>query len=309
MARRRKSKFLQRIEYAIYRAVARALRSASDEAVVRWGARLGNVARRVIRGRDRLAMRNLRRVFPEKSEAERRRILNDCWRHFGRETLDGIRMQHLSPEEIAARCPIVRPEVLDEALARGRGVLLMSGHYGGWEVGGLAVMSRVRHVLTVARPLDNEYLERDLARIRERTGTEVLDRRRAARALYKALSNNEVVILLVDQAVQPREGVIAPFLGVPAWTTDAPARMALRLGSTIVIAFCIPDGLRHRLEFEEPIHIEDLSDGEKEPVALTGRINEVISRRIAAHPELWLWMHDRWKGTKPGEGKTSNDQQ
>ena len=307
MARRPKSKLQQRLEYAIYRAVARALRSASDQAVVRWGARLGMLARRVVRGRDRLAMRNLGMVFPGKSEDERRRILDDCWRHFGRETLDGIRMQHLTAEEIAARCPIIRPELLDQGLARGRGVLLISAHYGGWELGALAVMSRLRHVVSVARPLDNEYLDRDLARIRERTGTEVVDRRRAARSLYKALSKNGVVALLVDQAVQPREGVIAPFLGIPAWTADAPARMALRLGSTIVFAFCIPDGLRHRLEFEEPIHIEDLSDGEKEPVALTGRINEVISRRIAAHPELWLWMHDRWKGTKPGEGKTSDE--
>jgi lauroyl/myristoyl acyltransferase len=61
------------------------------------------------------------------------------------------------------------------------------------------------------------------------------------------------------------------------------------------------------LEFEEPIHIDQLHDGEKDPEALTGRINEVISRRIAAQPELWLWMHDRWKGTKPGEGKTSDE--
>lgn len=308
MPRRRKNRLLQRLEYAVYRAVARALRSASDQAVLRWGARLGMLAKIVVRRRDRLAMRNLRTVFPQKSDAERRRILDDCWRHFGRETLDGIRMQHLSAEEIAERCPMVNAHVLDEALARGRGVLLMSGHYGGWEVGGLAIMSRIRHVRTVARPLDNEFLERDLARIRERTGAEVVDRKRAARALYKALSDNGVVVLLVDQAVQPREGVLAPFMGLPAWTTDAPAKMALRLGSTIVIAFCIPDGTRHRLEFEEPIQIDQLSDVEKDVVALTGRINEVISRRIAAHPELWLWMHDRWKGTTPSEGTTSDDQ-
>ena len=284
--------------------VARALRSASDDAVARWGGRLGALGKSVLRGRDRLATRNLRMVFPDKSEAERRRILDACWRHFGRETLDGIRTQHLTAEEIAERCPMSGTEVLDEALARGRGVLLVSAHYGGWEVGGLAVMSRVRRVRTVTRRLDNEYLERDLARLREQTGAEVIDRRRAARPLYQALSENGVVVLLVDQAVQPREGVLVPFLGIPAWTADGPARMALRLGSTIVFAFCIPDGTRHRLEFEEPIHIDQLSDGEKEPVALTGRLNEVISRRIAAHPELWLWMHDRWKGTKPGEGKT-----
>jgi KDO2-lipid IV(A) lauroyltransferase len=308
MPRRRKNRLLQRIEYAGYRAVARPLRSASDQAVLRWGARLGAAARVVLRRRDRLAMRNLRLVFPEKSEAERRRILDACWRHFGREALEGIRMQNLSAEEIAARCPLVNAELVDEAIARGRGVLILSAHYGGWEVGGVAAMSRLRNVRTVARSLDNEFLERDLARIRERTGAAVVDRRRAARTIYKGLSDNGVVVLLPDQAVQPREGVLVPFMGRPAWTTDAPAKMALRLGSTIVFAFCIPDGLGHRLEFEEPIQIDQLSNGEKDATALTGRINEVISRRIAAHPELWLWMHDRWKGTTPGEGTTSDDE-
>jgi Kdo2-lipid IVA lauroyltransferase/acyltransferase len=305
---RRKNRLLQRVEYAAYRAAARALRSASDGAVIRWGARIGNLARAVVRRRDHLAMRNLRMVFPDMAEAERRRILDDCWRHFGRETLEGIRMQHLTAEEIAERCPMVNTELLDEALARGKGMILISAHYGGWEVAGLAITSRLRNVRTVARPLDNEYLERDLLRIRAQTGAAVVDRRHAARPLFKTLSENGVVIILPDQAVQPREGVLVPFLGRPAWTTDAPAKMALRLGSTIVFAFCIPDGLRHRLEFEEPIHIDQLSDGEKDAVALTGRINETISRRIRAHPELWLWMHDRWKGTNPGEGETSDEQ-
>src|SRR5207244_8425608 len=99
MPRRRKSRIQQRLEYAVYRIVARALRSASDDAVVRWGARLGMLARRVVRGRDRLAMRNLQMVFPEKSDAERRHIIDDCWRHFGREALDSIRTQHLTAEE------------------------------------------------------------------------------------------------------------------------------------------------------------------------------------------------------------------
>jgi lauroyl/myristoyl acyltransferase len=73
--------------------------------------------------------------------------------------------------------------------------------------------------------------------------------------------------------------------------------MALRARSTIVFGFCIPDGLRHRLEFEEPIRADLLREGESDPVMLTQRLNDVISRRIISRPELWLWMHDRWKGT------------
>jgi KDO2-lipid IV(A) lauroyltransferase len=236
-------------------------------------------------------------------EAERRRILDACWQHFGRETLTTIRMQNLPIEEIGASCPFVNAHLLEQAIGHGRGVILISAHYGAWEVGGLALMALVKNVQTITRPLDNEYLERDVARIRARTGAAVLDRRRAARAMLKALSENAVVVMLPDQAVLPREGILVPFMGRKAWTTPAPAKIALRAGSAIVFAFCIPDATGHRLEFEQPIFVDQLSEDERNPEALTRRINDVISRRIESRPELWLWMHDRWKGTATGESE------
>ena len=186
------------------------------------------------------------------------------------------------------------------------GIYAYIAHWGAWEVGGLALMSLVKNVRTVARPLDNQFLERDLVRLRARTGAEVLDRKRAAREMMKALSDNAVVVILPDQAVLPREGVLVPFLGRPAWTTPIPAKMALRRASEIVFAFCIPHETGHRLEFENPIRVDQLSVAERDPVMLTERINDVISRRITDHPELWLWMHDRWKGTATGESEGVN---
>ena len=302
--KRRKNVLLQRVEYALYRAVSRKVSAMPEEHVHRWGTRVGALMRRVLRRRDRLAMRNIAAAFPDMPPRERRRTIDECWRHFGREALLYIQMQNLPLEEIARRCPFVNAHLLEEAIGRGRGTLLMSGHWGGWEVGGLAIMSMVGNVKTVARPLDNELLERDLQRLREKTGADVVDRRKAARVLMKGLSDNGVVVLLVDQAVQPREGLLAPFLGRPAWTTSAPAKLALRTGATIVFAFCIPDGLRHRLEFEEPIRADLLNTDERDPVVLTRKINDVISRRISSRPDLWLWMHDRWKGT--GESEAPN---
>jgi len=301
MSRRRKNALLQRVEYVLYRAVARAVRSASNESLNRWGSRLGNLGRLVLRGRDRLAMRNLRATFPEKSESERRRIADVCWRHFGREALATIQMQHVPIEEVPSRCPFINGELVEEAIARGRGVIFLSAHYGAWEIAGLAIMALVKNVSTVARPLDNELLERDLVALRARTGAEVVDRKRAARVLLKTLARKGAIVLLPDQAVQPREGILVPFLGRPAWTTDAPAKLALRQESEIVFGFCIPDESGHYLEFEEPIRIEQLGEDEKNAEALTRRINDVISRRIADRPELWLWMHDRWKGNASGE--------
>jgi KDO2-lipid IV(A) lauroyltransferase len=305
MPRKKKSTLLQRVEYAAYRTVARLVRNAPEERVARWGERFGALSRNVIRGRDRLAMRNLRLAFPGRDPLELRRILDECWRHFGREMLGYVRIQDRSLEEIAGRCTFENPQMLQEATDRGKGVMLISAHWGGWEVGGLALMSVVRNVRMVARPLDNEYLERDLAKLRSQTGAEIIDRRRAARALLKGLAEKAVVVLLPDQAVQPREGVLVPFMGRKAWTTPGPAKMALRTDSTIVFAFCIPVGTRYRIVFEEPIRVDQLPAAERDPVALTKRINDVISRRIAERPELWLWMHDRWKAT--GESEAVHD--
>jgi len=295
--RRRKNAILQRLEYLAYRGVARTVTSMSDDSIRRWGTRLGALASKALRGRDRLAMRNLAAAFPEKTARDLRRTLDECWRHFGREILTYLRLQNLSLDELAARCTFENTHILDEAIAAGKGTVLISAHWGGWEVAGLALMAVVQNVRTVARPLDNELLERDLQRLRAKTGAEVVDRRKAARALMRALAENAVVVLLPDQAVLPREGILSPFLGRPAWTTPAPAKMALRAGSTIVFAFCIPDGRRHRLVFEESFPAAQFAEDENAAEMLTKQINDVLSRRIRARPELWLWMHDRWKGT------------
>jgi len=297
---RRKNPLLQRVEYGAYRLVARAIVNMSDEKLKRWGTRLGAVASKILRGRDRLAMRNLRATFPDRSHASLRKTLDECWRHFGREMLVYVRTQDLSLEQLAERCPFHNVELLHDAIARGKGTIVITAHFGSWEVGGLAVMAHVDKVLTVARPLDNELLERDLQKLRAKTGVEIVDRRKAARFLLRGLAENAVVLLLPDQAVLPREGILVPFLGRPAWTTPAPAKMAIRSDSTIVFAFCIPDGLGYHLEFIESIRAAEFAEKENGAEMLTRHINDLLSRLIADRPELWLWMHDRWKGTEEG---------
>lgn len=307
MSRRRKNPLLERLEYLAYRVVAARARKASDAALLRWGARIGSFTRLFARRRTRLAVENFRACFPERA-GEAEAVIKECWRHMGREALTTIKMQELSPEEIAATCDFAGVDLVREAMARGRGTIMITAHYGSWETAGLAVTAIVGPVTTVARSLDNELLAADLERVRARTGATVVDRRAAARALYKTLAGNGAIAILPDQAVLPREGVLVPFLGRPAWTTDAPAKLAARLGSTIVFAFCIGDATgRHRFEFEEPIRVDQLTEEEKQPVPLTTRINDVISRRIAARPELWLWMHDRWKGTATEKRSVGSD--
>jgi lauroyl/myristoyl acyltransferase/tetraacyldisaccharide-1-P 4'-kinase len=299
--KRKKNRLVQRLEYVTYRAVAGSVVRMSDPALRKWGGRLGALMRHVLRGRDRLALRNLRRVYPARPPRELRAILDECWRHFGREALVAIRMQNLTPAEIASHVEVIGAELVQDAVARGKGAIFLTAHWGSWEVAGLAAMPLLPRLRTVARALDNELLERDLQKMRERLGAQIIDRRKAARALLRTIADNGVVAMIPDQAVQPREGILVKFLGHPAWTTPAPARLALKTDAPIVFAFCIPVGLGYRLEFEQAIRTEELTGADRDAVALTQRINDVFASWIDRRPELWLWMHDRWKGTEESE--------
>lgn len=296
-AKKKKSRFTVRAEYMLYRVIARIADSGDNRRARRMGERLGAFASVVLKGRSRMAMRNLAKTFPEKSDEERRQILRQCWRHFGRVSMDFLRFRHLTREQLQEICVVDGWEKLDRAIAMRRGVLLLSAHFGNWELGGSFLAMIGLKTTTVARKLDNELLDRDLYAARTGAGMELVDRRKAARPLLRTLEQKGVVVLLMDQAVQQQEGILVPFLGRPAWTTPAPAKLALRFNSPIVYVFVYPDGEKWRIEISEPMIPADLPREKQTAEALTELMNDVISDRIRRHPELWLWMHNRWKGT------------
>ena len=210
MSRRKKSRLVQLVEYGFYRAISAFVHASGEERVYRWGGMFGALCGKVLRGRDRLAMRNLRATFPEQNDKELRATLNECWRHFGRQMLLYVWLQRVSVEEAMARCEVVNRHLIDEAFSRGNGIVVLSAHFGSWEFGGLAVTSIAQNVHTVVRRLDNEYLERDLANLRKSTGVQLIDRRNAARAVMKALADNALVVMVPDQAVLPAKASSSP---------------------------------------------------------------------------------------------------
>jgi lauroyl/myristoyl acyltransferase len=285
-----RGRLLQTLELGAYRLFAGRIRGATDAGIERWGARVGWIAPRLLRKRHALAVRNIALTFPEKSPSEIEAIARASWRHFATMFLTSIRAHGESVPEIGRRMQIDRRH-FDEAMAAGKGLILLSAHFGYWEIGSNLLPLAERRVTTVARLLDNPRLDEELLRGRRRENVQIVDRRGAARPLAATLRDGGVVVLLVDQHVLPREGVRVPFLGRPAWTSTAPARLMLSFGSPILCVFCYRD----RVDFEPPIFPAAVAAEQQNVESITTQLNEIISARIRRDPELWFWMHNRWK--------------
>jgi Kdo2-lipid IVA lauroyltransferase/acyltransferase len=243
----------------------------------------------------RLAVRQLRAAFPIRSEAECRAIARATFTHFGRSLVALLRFSRLTPEQILERVEYEGDDRVRAALAGGKGVMLVTGHFGHWEIHGIAHSLVLPPISVLARPIDNPYLHALLERTRRMTGNQVIYRRGAVRRVLRALEANQCVAILIDQHIQPADAVIVDFFNRPAATTNAPAVLALRTGAPLVPVFALPlAGGRYRMIYEHPIALPapDSPDPVRE---LTQRCTDVLEMYVRRHPHLWLWMHRRWR--------------
>ncbi len=298
MARPR-SPLRNRLEYGVYLAVRAAARRLPPAPLSQLGAALGAAFHAVGWRRRAVVRTNLALALPELSAAERRRVEWGVARHFGRVALDALRHGALRPERLLGEVTLVGREHLEGALARGRGVLVLSAHVGAWEVAALtAGLLLPRGLAVVNRPLDNPLLEAELARLRGLYGNRSLGKRGVLREILRELQEGGAVGILIDQRAPRAEAVVAPFFGRPARTHPIVARLALRTGAPVVPLWGLADGPgRYTVRFEEPVEPADGDDD----VTLTARYNRVIEEVIRERPEQWLWYHDRWQGEE-GEG-------
>jgi KDO2-lipid IV(A) lauroyltransferase len=285
-------------EYALYLVVAWLARVLGERNLGRLARLLAAISGRVVERRTALATRNLELAMPELTPRERKRIVERCWTHFVRMSLDYVRTSSIPFETIADEFEVIGREQLERAVASDKAVLLVSAHFGAWENALSLAIQFGRKVTVVGRRLDNPLLHRRIYEGRTRGGITLLDRRIATRGLVGAIGEKHIVVLLVDQAVQPSHGEIIPFMGHPAWTTVGPARLAVKYDLPIVPVFTYPsDGTRGPwLEFDPMIVPSEAPEESRTPAGLMALINERIAARIRRDPHLWLWFHDRWKG-------------
>lgn len=281
------------IESWLVRALFTGARSLAWQRSLGFGAALGDLAAR-LGIRRRVATENLRRAFPERSDAERDAILREHYRELGRTVAEYARLAEL------ARAPagevVAGVAGIEHLLAlrdRRRGAILLSGHFGNVEMLG-AYLGRLHPVDFVVRPLGNPAVEAWIASERAAAGVGTIRSGPAVRRAYESLESGRWVAMLGDQDAR-RHGVPVKFLGTEASTALGPARLALATGAPIVMGFAVrqPDG-RHLLTVEPPLETAD-PQAPGAALDLTRRHVARLEHWVRAHPQCWFWLHRRWK--------------
>ena len=294
-------KFRFLLEAAVFAVILRAALLLPRRVLLAIGSGVGWLESVLDRRHSRVALANLRSVYgPELPEKEIRRIARACWRHFGRTLFDSLAFPKLSAKSVGTVVEYEGLEHIRAAYARGKGVILFSAHFGHWELVALMQGYLGMPLALVARPLDNHRLERMVAGLRSGSGNTVVHKRSAWRAMLEAIRRKIGVAIMMDQDARG-QGVFVPFLGRPASTTPSLALLALRTGAAVVPVYSLPlEGGRWKVVYQPEVEVRETGDRDADVLRVTAECTAIVESWVRSHPELWLWMHRRFKTAPPG---------
>jgi len=292
-----------RLEYAPVWVLVRILGALPRPLARAMGITLGQTVRLLHPRLSRVAMRNLRLAFPEMPETERRRIVRGVFTSLGRLLAEVCRFPRYTAENVSQVAVYDGLENFLEAERRGKGVLFLTAHLGGWEVGSFAHSLYGHKLHIVVRPLDNPYLDALIRRYRTLHGNTTFDKQDFARGLLSAMKAGETVGVLMDTNMTPPQGAFVDFFGHLACTASGVARVALRTDAAVVPAFSIWDEKlgKYRIRFDPMLELARTGDDAADVVANTAKFTKAIEGYVRQYPEQWLWVHRRWKTRPEGE--------
>ena len=251
----------------------------------------------------RVGMRNLEMAFPEKTARLRRRILRGEFVSLGRQLAEFCLFPSYTRENVGRVVIYDGFENFERARERGKGVLFLTGHLGGWELSSFFHSLQGYPLRIVMRGLDNPYVDHLVQSYRTMHGNTVVDKDNFVRGLLGAMKAGETVGILMDTNMTPPQGVFVNFFGIPACTASGLARIALRTDAAVVPGFCVWDAVlrKYRLRFDPFMELVRTGDDEADILANTALFTEKIEAFVRKYPEQWLWVHRRWKTRPAGE--------
>ena len=251
----------------------------------------------------RVGMRNLQLAFPQKSAHERRRILRGEFTSLGRQLAEVCLFPSYTRENVTKIVVYDGFENFERAEARGKGVIYLTAHLGGWELSAFSHSIQGHPLHVVMRGMDNPFLDRFITHLRTMHGNRAVDKDNFVRGLLSAMKAGETVGILMDTNMTPPQGVFVDFFGIPACTASGLARIALRTDAAVVPGFTIWDRelRKYRLRFDPALALIRTGDEEADIVANTALFTKVIEQYVRLYPDQWLWVHRRWKTRPAGE--------
>lgn len=260
------------------------------------GSALGWFYGSVIRYHRRDALDALRRSYPEKTGREIQSIINRMYNNLGMNQFELLRLAGGAIDETNDRITVVGKEIVDQALQRGKGVIIMSAHFGNWDFLPMFSAKKQRYPVTIiSKEIKNKTINSIWMLMRKQVGVNIIPNHNSARASLRVLRRNELLGFILDQN-RPRDaGIFVDFFGRPACTSPGLAILSAQAQAPVVPVFIHRTSDGNHLLQVFPM-LEPPPDREPGTVhKATQEYTKIIEDQIRQHPEQWIWLHRRWK--------------
>jgi KDO2-lipid IV(A) lauroyltransferase len=288
--------FAHRMEYLAVRAIFALLGLLPWNVATTLGERIGAFGYRPLGIRRGIVERQIAAAFPEYDRARVRDVARDAYRNLGRISVETALLSRIGPRGVLDLFD--EPdgwEHIERAMAAKKGLVVVTGHFSNWEIGGAYIAARGVRMEAIVRRMANPVFDAYLTRTRERFGLYLVRDAEAVRRTPRAIREGHAVGFIADQGVKGLASTFVPFFGRPAKTPRGPAVFALRLGAPVVFAASmrLPNG-RYRL-IVRPVTVEDTGDRERDVDTVVARFTETLEGIVRMAPEQYFWHHRRWR--------------
>ncbi len=272
---------------------------------IQLGRLIGWLLRNILHFRHQVVEGQMKMVYGHrKSPEEISRLVRLQYQHLGLLLMEMLRLPGISRRKHPLPLRLSGMENVDAALAKGKGVIIVSGHIGNWELGGITLANSGYKVYAIGKEMKSEAGEIMKQMIRDDNGLLTIARRNSLRQILRALKDNSVLIIVIDQNMTVRDGIFVDFFGQAACTMTAAAVLAERTGAAVLTGstWRTDDLLHHEGMILPELRITDAPEQHEAKIHhLTQAYSKALESLIDQHPEQWLWLHKRWKTRPPDE--------
>lgn len=266
----------------------------------KFGCRIGDLLRLLSKKRQKIAIDNLKHAFPEKSDRWINDVMINSYRNLGVTLSELVAFKYFNENTFKKYIQYENIELINDLYAKGNGLILLSGHFGNWEM--LAYTAGLfsnADVTVIVKHQKNQYADKVLNKYRTLGGNKIISMNNAARTIISNIRKGKAIALLADQNASKDKDIFVDFFGRPVITYEAPAAIALKFNVPVVMGFAVrkPDNTYYVKLIQ--LKTDDLDNSKESIKTLTQRHVKILEDAIRENPELWVWQHKRWKHKLP----------